>query len=184
MLESAEVAGQVADGEAAAPAQQLRESLARTEEELINQRQQNEYLEERIRELESRLQEAEEKAVEDADLANMEDRLRVQREAAADDSGGAWYSRPMTWLAAVVVLAAGLLGWWFSRRGRAAEFEQRLAGASYEDIARAGGGILSTVTATRAAARERLLERKQHTGPITGATEPVLLGQVYPRRET
>ena len=129
MLESAEVAGQVADGEAAAPAQQLRESLARTEEELINQRQQNEYLEERIRELESRLQEAEEKAVEDADLANMEDRLRVQREAAADDSGGAWYSRPMTWLAAVVVLAAGLLGWWFSRRGRAAEFESASAGA-------------------------------------------------------
>ena len=78
-----------------------------TDEELINQRQQNDYLEERIRELESRLQEAEEKAVEDADLANMEDRLRVQREAAADDSGGAWYSRPMTWLAAVVVLAAG-----------------------------------------------------------------------------
>lgn len=34
---------------------------------------------------------------------------------------------------------------------RAAEFEQRLEGTSYEDIARAGGGILSTVRATRAA---------------------------------
>ena len=34
---------------------------------------------------------------------------------------------------------------------RAAEFEQRLQGASYEAIARAGGGILSTVAATRAA---------------------------------
>ncbi len=34
---------------------------------------------------------------------------------------------------------------------RAGEFEQRLNGASYEDIARAGGGIVSTVTATRAA---------------------------------
>ncbi len=32
---------------------------------------------------------------------------------------------------------------------RAREFEQRLEGASYEDIARAGGGILSTVRATR-----------------------------------
>lgn len=32
---------------------------------------------------------------------------------------------------------------------RGAEFEQRLQGASYEDIARAGGGILSTVRATR-----------------------------------
>ncbi|HKE48844.1 MAG TPA: amidohydrolase family protein, partial [Rhodanobacteraceae bacterium] len=34
---------------------------------------------------------------------------------------------------------------------RAHEFEQRLGGASYEDIARAGGGIMSTVRATRAA---------------------------------
>jgi imidazolonepropionase len=34
---------------------------------------------------------------------------------------------------------------------RAGEFEQRLQGASYQDIARAGGGILSTVRATRAA---------------------------------
>ena len=33
---------------------------------------------------------------------------------------------------------------------RAREFEQRLHGASYEEIARAGGGILSTVRATRA----------------------------------
>ena len=32
---------------------------------------------------------------------------------------------------------------------RAQEFAQRLAGASYEDIARAGGGIVSTVRATR-----------------------------------
>ncbi|BBC73391.1 imidazolonepropionase [Altererythrobacter sp. B11] len=40
---------------------------------------------------------------------------------------------------------------------RASEFEQRLAGASYEEIARAGGGIASTVTATRAASAEALL---------------------------
>jgi imidazolonepropionase len=39
---------------------------------------------------------------------------------------------------------------------RAAEFEQRLQGASYEDIARAGGGIRSTVAATRAASDEAL----------------------------
>ena len=39
---------------------------------------------------------------------------------------------------------------------RAHEFELRLAGASYEAIARAGGGILSTVTATRAATQEQL----------------------------
>lgn len=41
---------------------------------------------------------------------------------------------------------------------RAAEFEQRLAGASYEDIARAGGGILSTVRATRDASADELRE--------------------------
>ncbi len=40
---------------------------------------------------------------------------------------------------------------------RAREFELRLQGASYEDIARAGGGILSTVTATRAASVDELL---------------------------
>ncbi len=34
---------------------------------------------------------------------------------------------------------------------RAAEFEQRLSGASYAEIAAAGGGIISTVQATRAA---------------------------------
>lgn len=40
---------------------------------------------------------------------------------------------------------------------RADEFEQRLHGASYAAIADAGGGILSTVRATRAASDERLL---------------------------
>jgi imidazolonepropionase len=40
---------------------------------------------------------------------------------------------------------------------RAAEFEQRLAGASYEEIARAGGGILSTVTNTRRASEAELV---------------------------
>jgi imidazolonepropionase len=39
---------------------------------------------------------------------------------------------------------------------RAREFELRLAGASYEDIARAGGGIRSTLAATRAASDEAL----------------------------
>ena len=40
---------------------------------------------------------------------------------------------------------------------RAHEFEQRLHGASYADIARAGGGIRSTVAATRAATEAELL---------------------------
>ena len=40
---------------------------------------------------------------------------------------------------------------------RAREFELRLEGASYEEIARAGGGIVSTVAATRAASEDKLL---------------------------
>jgi imidazolonepropionase len=40
---------------------------------------------------------------------------------------------------------------------RAMEFEMRLNGASYEAVARAGGGIVSTVKATRAATEDKLL---------------------------
>jgi imidazolonepropionase len=40
---------------------------------------------------------------------------------------------------------------------RAHEFELRLQGASYEEIARAGGGIVSTVAATRAAGEVELI---------------------------
>jgi imidazolonepropionase len=42
---------------------------------------------------------------------------------------------------------------------RASEFEQRLNGASYEEIARAGGGILSSVKATRLASLDELVEQ-------------------------
>ena len=41
---------------------------------------------------------------------------------------------------------------------RAREFEQRLTGVSYEEIARQGGGIVSTVTATRAASEDQLVD--------------------------
>jgi imidazolonepropionase len=40
---------------------------------------------------------------------------------------------------------------------RAREFELRLAGASYEEIAKAGGGIVSTMAATRAATEDELV---------------------------
>ena len=41
---------------------------------------------------------------------------------------------------------------------RSAEFARRLAGASYEEIAKEGGGILSTVAATRSASEDELFE--------------------------
>jgi imidazolonepropionase len=44
---------------------------------------------------------------------------------------------------------------------RANEFEMRLNGASYEEIARAGGGIASTVKATRAATEQQLIEQSE-----------------------
>jgi len=42
---------------------------------------------------------------------------------------------------------------------RAGEFEQRLRGVSYRDIARQGGGIAATVSATRALPEDALVER-------------------------
>jgi imidazolonepropionase len=42
---------------------------------------------------------------------------------------------------------------------RADEFARRIAGESYLDIARSGGGIMRTVLATRAAAEDALVER-------------------------
>jgi imidazolonepropionase len=44
---------------------------------------------------------------------------------------------------------------------RAAEFARRTAGTSYADIAREGGGILSTVRATRAASEHDLVEQSR-----------------------
>jgi imidazolonepropionase len=46
---------------------------------------------------------------------------------------------------------------------RAAEFEQRIAGATYQEIAAAGGGIANTVRLTRAATEEELfVESRRH----------------------
>ena len=48
---------------------------------------------------------------------------------------------------------------------RAEEFEQKLRGAGYLEIARAGGGIVSTVTKTREAPAQALVERcRDHLG--------------------
>jgi imidazolonepropionase len=56
---------------------------------------------------------------------------------------------------------------------RAHEFEMRLQGATYEDIARAGGGIRSSVAATRAASEDELFalaERRLNTLRAGGVT--------------
>jgi imidazolonepropionase len=55
---------------------------------------------------------------------------------------------------------------------RAAEFEQRIAGATYQEIAAAGGGILRTVALTRAASEDELLKaaRRHRDWMLRGGT--------------
>jgi len=67
--------------------------------------------------------------------------------ASTRDLGGAWVTPALIDCHTHLVFAGN----------RAAEFEQRLKGASYEAIAAAGGGILSTVRATRSASRDDLV---------------------------
>jgi imidazolonepropionase len=67
--------------------------------------------------------------------------------ARIEDCGGRWITPGLIDCHTHLVFASD----------RAGEFERRLAGASYEEIAREGGGILSTVRATRAASREELV---------------------------
>ena len=63
------------------------------------------------------------------------------------DCGGAWMTPGLVDCHTHIVHAGN----------RSNEWEARLNGASYEDIARAGGGIMSTVRATRAADVDNLL---------------------------
>lgn len=67
--------------------------------------------------------------------------------AEVHDGGGGWLTPGLVDCHTHLVYAGN----------RAREFEMRLEGASYEGIARAGGGILSTVRATRQADEEALL---------------------------
>lgn len=69
------------------------------------------------------------------------------RAAHAIDAGGGWITPGLIDCHTHLVFAGD----------RAHEFERRLEGASYEDIARAGGGIVSTVRAVRAADEDALL---------------------------
>ena len=108
------------DGGTAIASQALRENLARAEEDLITQQQQNEYLEERIRELESQLAENRDANVADSDLANMEQRLQQERLASQPQQvEQPWYSRLGVWMLGLLVLAAAFAGWLFSRRSKA-----------------------------------------------------------------
>ena len=79
-------------------------------------------------------------------LGAREDLPSGWRAAIEHDSNGAWLTPGLIDCHTHIVYAGN----------RSAEFEARLNGATYEEISRAGGGILSTVRATRAASEEQL----------------------------
>lgn len=58
---------------------------------------------------------------------------------------------------------------------RAAEFEQRIGGATYQEIAAAGGGILRTVALTRAASEDELMiaARRHRDWMLRGGTTTI-----------
>ena len=80
-------------------------------------------------------------------FAGPEADLPAHDPAASTDCGGRWITPGLVDCHTHLVYAGD----------RAREFEQRLAGATYEEVARAGGGIVSTVRAVRAASAEALV---------------------------
>lgn len=89
-------------------------------------------------------------AVHDGRIAWLGARRALPRDMHAQrthDGGGCWLTPGLVDCHTHLVWAGS----------RAREFEQRLRGASYADIAAAGGGIRSTVRATRAASEDELL---------------------------
>lgn len=174
--------------EASVSTEVLREELARTEEELIGERQENAYLRDRIAELERQVETGTEATVPDAGLAAVEDRLREERLSAQAEAepetappapaeavpqvttssppGAAtpWYRNVILWVIALLVLAAGLIGWIFSRR------------ASGERIVVAGPGAVAPERGVRGLKDEaeeilRVLEPAQGKAPeAVGAT--------------
>ncbi|KXV47835.1 imidazolonepropionase [Gluconobacter albidus] len=94
-----------------------------------------------------------------ADLPDVPENLAIRIE----DGRGGWLTPGLIDAHTHVVFAGD----------RSREFAERLNGASYEEIARKGGGILSTVAATRAASEQELLEaslKRVHTMIREGTT--------------
>ncbi len=89
-------------------------------------------------------------AVKDGRIAWLGRRADLPAHSGAEfDGGGCWLTPGLIDCHTHIVHAGN----------RSAEFEARLNGASYEDIARAGGGIMSTVRATREADAAELLRQ-------------------------
>ena len=87
-------------------------------------------------------------AVKDGRIAWIGERADAPRAGRVHDCGGAWMTPGLVDCHTHVVHAGN----------RSNEWEARLNGATYEDIARQGGGIMSTVRATRDASIDALVE--------------------------
>ena len=178
----------------AVSAQALREELSRKEEELINQQQQNDYLEQRLQELESQLAESREGTVEDKNLASMEERLREERLSDAQTAAPKvvssptrkepWYSRFSLWLLGLLVLVAVVAGWLMSRRSGSDTVVSDLGGApdplreikdKAEDILRVPDSTPEEKSGKEKVAQEEVdqeeaIERETAAEPETPAT--------------
>lgn len=150
-------------GTGALSSAELSEMLARTEEELVNAEQENEYLAQRIRELESRMSE-QGISVESDDLAEMETRLREDRLAgddppiavSEDRDPEAWYQGKLGWLlAGMLILVAGVF--WALRK---------VAGRNAPVDSGSDGPVSSAVVKMRSEAEEILetLDQKGSAG--------------------
>lgn len=88
-------------------------------------------------------------AVQDGRIAWLGAAVDAPPGARTIDGGGAWLTPGLIDCHTHIVHAGN----------RSGEFEARLNGAGYEDIARAGGGIMATVRATRAASIDELVKQ-------------------------
>jgi FimV-like protein len=191
-----------AEADDAVSGQVLSEELARTEEELINQQQKNDYLEQRLQELEGQLAESREATVEDKNLASMEERLREERlgdpqtaapkVVSSPKQDEPWYSRFSLWLLGLLVLVAVVAGWLMSRRGSSDTVVSDLGGApdplrkikdEAEDVLRVLDSEPPEKVAAENEAGEDTLEEAIAAEPETPATGESEETQTTPARK-
>lgn len=107
--------------------QVLQEKLARAEEDLVNAELENNYLKARISELETVAEDGRSVQLQDADLANMENKLAER--PAKDEPGPAlaltpggeeqpWYAGVTIWILAAMLFLILLIVWFLRKRGR------------------------------------------------------------------
>lgn len=114
--------------------QVLQEKLSRTEEDLVNAELENSYLKDRITALETEAEAAKSIQLQDADLANMENRQAEKlangepEPAIALTPGGEaqpWYAGATIWILAAILFLILLIVWFLRNRSRQASTHQQ-----------------------------------------------------------